>query len=187
MKKKWLGIIVLLLLSCNIGHAQAIKINYVNSFNNEHHPEIIYWFFSPDMLPAAKYKAEINNFAKNSKYTMIFLTARHGVDFYDIKKMHPILKQVVDYAHKKGLKIGLQLWKNDKGTLLKNTERLIQEGKVVLNNKGQAFYRVKATGARNMNEIIKSKLFKIYAFKQTTDGFYDPSKLKDITSTAKAH
>jgi hypothetical protein len=50
--------------------------------------------------------------------------------------MHPVFKKLVAYAHEKGLKIGLQIWKSDSETLLKNTERLIQEGEVVFDQNG---------------------------------------------------
>lgn len=161
--------------------ARQVKANYVTAFADVNHPEIVYWFFRPNMLTAKAYEAEIDNFVKNSKYTMAFLTARGGVNFYDVKKMYPIFKNLVAYAHKKGLKIGLQIWKSDAGTLLKNTERLIQEGEVTLDKNGRARYNVKATGARDMSQLIKSELFRIYAFRKTSAGFYDPTTLRNIT------
>ncbi len=168
--------------------ARQVKTNYVNAFADANHPQIVYWFFKPNMLAPKAYKAEIDNFVRHSKYTMAFLTARDGVNFYDVKKMHPIFKNLVAYAHEKGLKIGLQIWKSDAGTLLKNTERLIQEGEVTLDKNGRAVYGVKATGARDMSQLIKSELFRIYLFKETSPGFYDPSTLRNITrlATAKA-
>jgi len=51
-------------------------------------------------------------------------------------------------------------------TTLENTDRLIQEGEQTLDANGEASYQVKAFGAREMNSLIKSELFKIYAFKK---------------------
>lgn len=164
---------------------QKMRANYVSCFENINHPEVAYWFFTSDMLPEARYKSKIDSFAQDSKYTLIFLTARNGCDFYDTKAMHPVFEKLVDYAHQKGLRIGLQIWKNDEGVLLENTDRLIQEGEVILGENGNANYSVIAEGARYMHTLLKSDLFKIYAFRKTGDGFYDSSTLRDITSLAK--
>jgi hypothetical protein len=186
MKLKLIFIFFLVLLLNTVSHAQEKKVEYVNSFKNVNHPEVAYWFFASNMLPEARWKGKIDSFARYSKYTLIFLTERDGCNFYDIKTMHPIFKKLVAYAHQKGLKIGLQIWKRDFGTRVENTDRLIQEGEVVLNENGHGNYEVTAKGARNMSGLIKSELFKVYAFKKTSDGFYDPSTLKDITNLAKA-
>lgn len=161
MKNKWRLIFSCVLFFYVKSDAQQISSSYVNSFKNINHPEIAYWFFASNMLPEARYKGKIDSFARYSKYTLIFLTARNGCDFYDTKTMHPVFKKLVAYAHQKGLKIGLQIWKNDEGTLLKNTDRLIREGEVVLDENGKANYNVTAKGARNMNTLLKSDLFKI--------------------------
>jgi alpha-galactosidase len=137
------------------------------------------------MLSEAAYKGKIDSFVRYSKYTLVYLTQRDGCDFYDTAAMHPVFRKLVAYAHSKGLKIGLQIWKDDRGVRMENTDRLMQEGEVVLDGEGKGSYSVKAMGARNMNTLLKSGLFKVYAFKKTGDGFYDPKTLHDITATAK--
>jgi hypothetical protein len=174
--------VLLFITSCR--YEERINVNYTDEFKNVNHPQVAYWFFSPNMMPEERYKGKIDTFAVYSKYTLVYLTARDGCDFYDVKTMHPVFKKLVAYAHQKGLKIGLQIWKNNTGTLLENTDRLIQEGEVLLDGNGRGSYHVKAKGAREPDTIIKSELFKIYAFKKTSDGFYDPSTLKEITDKA---
>ncbi len=183
---RYLGIASLVFILSTNGMSQKATVNYVNSFENTRNPEVAYWFFAANMMPEKRYKDKIDSFAKYSKYTLIFLTARDGCDFYDSKTMRPIFKKLVQYAHQKGLKIGLQIWKDDRGTLLENTDRLIQEGEVRLDEKGEGMYLVKAKGARDMTTLLKSELFKVYAFKKTEEGFYDPATLKDITANATA-
>jgi len=178
--------IVLVIVSASTCLAQKATIHYTDAFENAHHPQVAYWFFTPGMMTEKSYKDKIDSFAAYSKYTLIFLTQRDGCDFYDTKTMHPIFSKLVAYAHQKHLKIALQIWKNDRGTLIENTDRLMQEGEVKLDENGRGQYTVKAKGARNMDMLLKSELFKIYAFKKTGDGFYDPSSLKEITSSAKA-
>jgi len=167
------------------GQAKEIKTKYVDSFENINHPQVAYWFFAANMMPEERYKGKIDSFATQSKYTLIFLTERDGCNFYDAKTMHPVFEKLVAYAHQKGLKIGLQIWKRDFGTLPENSDRLIQEGEAMLDENGRASCSVKAKGAREMNSLLKSELFKIYAFKKTAEGFYDPSTLKEITGSAK--
>ncbi|MEI6275599.1 MAG: hypothetical protein WCP08_06400 [Prolixibacteraceae bacterium] len=167
------------------GQAQEIKTNYVDSFENINHPQVAYWFFAANMMPEDRYKGKIDSFATQSKYTLIFLTERDGCNFYDSKTMHPVFEKLVAYAHQKGLKIGLQIFKRDFGTLPENTDRLIQDGEVLLDENGRAIYTAKAKGSRNMNSLLKSELFKIYAFKKTADGFYDSATLREIKGLAK--
>lgn len=179
--KYMIRILVMMLLCSATGYAQPVKADYVKSFDNINHPQVAYWFFAANMMPEQRYKEKIDSFAKFSKYTLIYLTERDGCNFHDIKTMHPVFEKLVAYAHQKGLKIGLQIWKNNAGTLIENTDRLIQEGEVTLDENGKAAYAVRAKGARDTNSVIKSELFRIYAFKKTGDGFYDSATLKDIT------
>ena len=158
------------------------SVKYVNSFENMNHPQVAYWFFSKDMLNPERFEGKIDSLAKFSKYTLIFLTSRNGVDFYDAAKMHPVFEQLVKYAHSKGLKIGLQLWDRRYKVPLESTERMIQEGEVTLDENGAGSYSVKAKFVRDARSIIKSELFKVYAFKKAGSGFYVPGTLTDITA-----
>ncbi len=183
-KALFLAGILTLLTAASCHRPVEVKTEYVDSFDNVNHPEVAYWFFTPDMMQEATFQSKIDNFVQNSKYTLVYLTAREGCDFYDVPTMHPVFMKLVDYAHRHGLKIGLQIWKNDAGTPLEHSDCLIQEGEVTLDKSGAATYSTAAKGARNMNSLLKSGLFKIYAFKKTGDGFYDPSTLKEITGKA---
>lgn len=167
--------------------AQKVSTSYVKAFANSTHPQVAYWFFAANMMQEERYKAKIDSFAKFSKYTLVYLTERDGSNFYDTLTMYPVFKKLVAYAHGKGLKIGLQVWKRDFNIQLENTDRLIQEGELVLGEDGNANYTVTAHGAREMNSLLKSELFRVYAFKKTGDEFYDPSTLKDITETVSVN
>ncbi|HWC54095.1 MAG TPA: hypothetical protein VG676_10970 [Chitinophagaceae bacterium] len=184
MKKIFLALLFFIFLQHDVVYAQQVKVDYVNEFSNINHPEVAYWFFASNMMPEDVYKRKIDSFAQFSKYTLIFLTERNGCNFYDIKTMHPVFEKLVAYAHQKGLKIGLQIWKRDFDVKVENTDRLIQEGEVVLDNNGKAHYVAHAKGARNMNTLLKSELFKIFAFRKIADGIYDSSTLKEITPAA---
>ncbi len=186
MKTKFLFVILASLLVRSATHAQEVKVKYVDAFENVNHPQVAYWFFAANMMDEARYKGKIDSFVKYSKYTLVFLTERNGCNFYDIKTMHPVFQKLVAYAHQKGLQIGLQMWKRDYETTIENSDRLIQEGELVLGAGGDGKYTAIAKGAREMKTLLRSELFKVYAFKKTGDGFYDPATLKDITASVKA-
>jgi len=180
--------IQLLALSLVVGSTSQLRaqlktsVKYVSSFENLNHPQVAYWFFSKDMLNPERYQGKIDSLSKFSKYNLIFLTARNGVDFYDTPKMHPIFEQLVKYAHSKGIKIGLQLWERRYKVPVEATERMMQEGEITLDDNGAGTYSVKAKGVRDFRSILKSELFKVYAFKKAGDGFYVTGTLTDITA-----
>lgn len=184
--KRITALLLLLFAAITISVAQTPRIRYVDVFENTNHPQVAYWFFAANMMDEKTWMRKIDSFARYSKYTLIFLTERNGCNFYDIATMHPVFAKLVKYAHGKGLQIGLQIWKRDFDTRIENTERLIQDGEVTLDAAGSASYRVAAKGSRDMKSILRSELFKIYAFRKTGDGFYDLASLKDITSFAKS-
>ncbi|HVU58158.1 MAG TPA: GH92 family glycosyl hydrolase, partial [Puia sp.] len=178
------------------GALKEAPVHYVDAFSNEGHPEVAYWFFDQKMLARDRYRGKIDSLASYSKYTLVFLTSR-GTDFYDTVLMHPVFEDLVAYAHSKGLKIGLQIWKDDRGVLPENTNRLIQEGEVLLDDHGKARYDVHAEGCRDPKTIFKSEVFKIYAFQklgsdtgmragkvESPGGWYKDGTLKDITGKA---
>lgn len=160
--------------------AQSIK--YVTRFSDENHPEIGYWFISPDLLSNGRYLEELDTIMYQCPYTLVFLTARAGANFYDYQKMHPVFQKIVATAHRHGLKIGLQLWGNYNDKSIDGVQRMIVEDEVKLDNEGKASFTAKARFIRFPDRLLKTNLFKVYAFKKTSDGFYDPSTLRDITS-----
>ena len=175
-------LILLLQLNVSINAQTKTNIHQVATFDAVNHPHVAYWFFSKDMLEAKRNEAKIDSLAQFSKYTLIFLTARNGINFYETEKMHPIFERLVNYAHQKGIKIGLQLWDKKYKVPIENTERMILEGEIVLDENGTGVYSAKAKYVRDAKAILKSELFKVYTFRKTSSGFYDPKSLKDITA-----
>ena len=186
MKYIIFSITLLMLTTTVFSQQEKVKVEYVTAFQNSNHPQIAYWFFNKEMLNEQTYKSKIDSIVRDSKYTLLFLTARNGVNFYDHKTMYPIFKDLVSYAHSKGLKIGLQLWERRYSVPIEHTERLVKDSEIVLDENGRAQITVKAKGARDMKSLLKNELFNVYAFKKTSDGFYDPSTLKIITGKCKA-
>ncbi|MDP4284874.1 MAG: hypothetical protein Q8891_10640 [Bacteroidota bacterium] len=171
-----------LLLVLNFYFSVSQSIKHVTKFADENHPEIGYWFISPDLLNNGQYVEELDSIIHQCPYTLVFLTARAGANFYDYKTMHPAFQKIVAMAHQHGLKIGLQLWGNYNDKSIAGVQRMIVENEVQLDQSGNAFYTAKAKFIRFPDRLLKTDLFKVYAFKKTSDGFYDPATLKDITA-----
>ncbi len=182
MKKNALPFLLLLISYLTI--AQPIK--YIPKTLNENHPEIGYWFISPDLIAGEKYLSHLDTIAQNCPYTLVFLTAREGANFYNYPLMHPVFKRIVAEAHKRGLKVGLQLWGNYQDKTMDGSQRMIVENEVTLDQSGNAEFTAKARFVRFPDRLLKSELFKVYAFKKTSEGFYDSSTLKDITTQCEA-
>ncbi len=180
MKRNILLIVAFIWFGLGLSFSQ--DINYVKRFANENHPEIGYWFISPDLLKDNRYLEELDSIIHQCPYTLVFLTARDGADFYDFKTMYPVFKMIVETAHRSGLKIGLQLWGNYKDKTIDGSQRMIAEDEVQLDESGKASYTAQARFVRFPDRLLKTDLFRVYAFKKTADGFYDPATLKDITS-----
>jgi hypothetical protein len=161
---------------------KEIEINYVDEFENINHPQIGYWFFSGNMLVKDRYLSFLDSIATCTKFDFIFLTAREDINFYDFEKMKPIFKKLVDYAHSKNIKIGLQLWENRVQPAEELTDRFISEGEIVLDENGKGEFGKAEMGIRDPAGILKSDLFSVWVFKKTGDGFYDKASLQEVTS-----
>jgi hypothetical protein len=183
---KLLLLISFVLISSLVVFGQKTQVEYVDNFANINHPQVAYWFFSKELLVNDKYLTDLDKLASESKFNMIFLTARNGLNFYDFDKMRPVFKKLVERAHSKGIKIGLQLWETKKEVAIENTERIITDGEITLDANGNGSFTAIAKHVRDTKLIIKSALFKVYIFKKTADGFYEPSSLKEITSQVSA-
>jgi len=183
MKKIFLSLLMLFLC---LKMTNAQTVGYVPKFKNENHPEIGYWFISPNLVPEDQYLSHLENIEKNCPYTLLFLTARDGASFYDYKVFHPVFQKIVAEAHKKGLKVGLQLWGNYKDSIREDSQQMIVENEVTLDQSGNASFTAKAKYIRFPDRVLHSDLFRVYAFQKTGDGFYDPSTLKDITGQCES-
>ncbi|HVV06400.1 MAG TPA: hypothetical protein VHC96_19345 [Puia sp.] len=178
MKQK---IIFLLCAGLGFCGVSGQGVQYVDAFRNVHHPEIGYWFVSPSMLQGDRAVKYLDSVADNCPYTLLFLSAREGADFYDYATTHEVFRKIVAEAHRRGLKIGLQLWGAVRNVPLELSERMIVEQEVALDGNGNADYTAKAKFIRFPDRLLKTGLFKVYAFRKTGEGFYDPATLKDIT------
>jgi hypothetical protein len=175
------GLLVCLAAAAQL--ASGADVDYVERIGNANHPEIAYWFFAPNMLEHDAYLTTLDQITAAAPYTLVFLTARNGVNFYDFPKMHPVFQTLVERAHRKGLRIGLQLWESGKPVAPEDREGVVVEGEVTLDDAGEAAYTGATRHVRKMNGAPKeSFLLRAWAFRRTADGFYEAGSLEDVTS-----
>lgn len=164
--------------------AKTVAVHVVSQMPNSRNPQILYWFITDDTCKEERYKADINHLASEGPFDLAFLTARTRVSFYDTEKMAPVFKGLVDAAHRKGLKVGLQLWPAEDNVPMDEQEALVVEGEVQLNNEGVGNYEATARHVRFAPPTV-SKLLRVYAFKKTEDGEYKEGSVRDITSLCR--
>lgn len=178
---KFIFFIVFLFGYCIPAISTDRDIQYVDKLQNTRHPSVGYWFITPETLQGDAYLKQIEEYAQTTPYDLIFLTARNGVDFFDVKTMHPVFERLVRKADSLNIGIGLQLWVNlDPNVTEKNCSRTIIETEGKLDTNGHAICKNKPRGIRTANPF-KSKLFHVYAFKKCGEGTYISGSLQDIT------
>ncbi len=166
--------------------SEQVKLSYVDELANVNHPQIGYWFITPSSLKENHYLVQLDSIINFSKFDLVFLSARNGVNFFDTKKMLPIFKAIVEKAHQHHIKIGLQFFEDSKTPVaIDNTDRYITELEFDLNDNGVGEGAGESKHVRSENLLIKSELLKAYAFKKTGNGFFDKASLTDVTDKCK--
>lgn len=76
--------------------------------NKSRHPKIQYWFWDEKTITDKQYIKDIDILAEYSTFDLVFLTERGKLNFWD-PSLKPYIKDAVEYAHSKGIKIGFQV------------------------------------------------------------------------------
>lgn len=177
-----ISLLVLMMFQHNNVLAQmAIKTNYVTKFKNSNHPQIAYWFLTPALLENEKYLSDLNSMIDNTLFDFIFLDAREGCSFDKLEIMHPVMQKIVALAHQRNIKIGFRThvapMKQMPDSIL---ERFVAEAETKLNSNGQGSCSTNSSFVRAKSSY-KKQVYKVFCFKKTAAGFYDPSSLKELT------
>src|SRR5580693_7580083 len=83
-----------------------VKIQYEDPIHNQHYPELLYWFVTPETLSPQHYTKDIEHISRDTAFDFPFLTARNGVNFFDDRAAHDAVAGLVKTAHEDGLRIG---------------------------------------------------------------------------------
>jgi hypothetical protein len=159
---------------------QKTKIEYVSDFENANHPQIAYWFLTPEILVNDKYQEDLEDMIDHSRFDFIFLDARNGCSFSDVEKMHPVLEKIVARAHQRNIKIGYRAQVKRPNPIPEEvTERFIAEAETKLDRSGNGTCELDAGFVRSRSSF-KKEVFKVFVFKKTADGFYNPATCREI-------
>ena len=172
------------------GHQKSVDINlhYENPIQNGQFPELLYWFVTPETLTPRRYASDVHHIAQDTKFDFPFLTARNGVSFLDSSAGHDAVAGIVNQAHADGLRVGATLVLGDggaaKGSSQDEDQSVIADGEGQLDEKGTG--TVDATVVLRSKAPVKTEILRVYAFRKTAPGEYDPATLVDVTDRVKS-
>jgi hypothetical protein len=159
-----------------------IKTDYVTRFNNTNYPQIAYWFLTPAVLENEKYLSDLNTMIDNTLFDFIFLDAREGCSFDKLEIMHPVMQKIVALAHQRNIKIGFRTHVAPMNQMPDSIlERFVAEAETKLNSNGQGSCATSSSYVR-AKKSYKKQVYKVFCFKKTAAGFYDPSTFKELTN-----
>ena len=83
-----------------------VKVQYEDPIRNQHYPELVYWFVTPETLNSARYTQDIQHISRDTEFDFPFLTARNGVNFFTRPDAHEAVAGIVKEGHRNGLRVG---------------------------------------------------------------------------------
>lgn len=165
-----------------------VKIQYEDPVRNQHYPELVYWFVTPQTLSPQRYQQDIQHIAHDTEFDFPFLTAREGVDFLNNPTAHTAVAGIVKTAHANGLRIGMTLLGGGAGGAktanADDQQTAIADGQGVLNAQGSG--SVQASVIMRGLAATRTELLRAWVFRETAPGEYDAATLTDVTDKVKS-
>lgn len=171
-------------------------------------PHSIVWQFNTESLKGKQYLKDLDFIHENLKVDHIIISAVEGVQLENLQQCHEAMRELVEHAHKLGLRI-LFRQTNVEGffNALVNSpagvppevdqaqifclddpakaEGIVNDYELVADENGYAELTHRAKWARNKLRALRNRILKIYAFRKTGEGFYDPATLREVTDCAR--
>ena len=209
------GIAALLLalsLSLQTAAQTPVSVTYEQPIHDANYPELVYWFITPETFAPGRVAQDIHHIANDTPFTFAFLTQRNGVlllenpqptkgyipptcpkwpqwciPFSGNPDSHALTAEIVNDAHRNGLKIGLTFDSQVADTRqlipLNEDQTVISSAETTLDAQGRA--TVTAGSKMRFAPAEKSELLRVYVFRKTAAGEYDPATLEDVTAKAQ--
>ncbi len=165
-------------------------------------PKSLLWTFESYDLKNKRYLKDLDFIKENTCVNHITISVRNGVQLQNIQQCHNVMKELVEYAHKLGLKVSLHftdsmgfynsIFQTDNIAAVDQVElfpipdpqkaaALVNDIELVTDNEGFATYTHTAKWARKKIMPIYSEIIKAYSFEKTCEGFYKAGSLTDVT------
>ena len=170
-------------------------------------PNALLWYFDHTTLKNKKYLRDLDFIKKNTKVNYLMLRGEPGVNVSNPEQCYPAFKELVEYAHKIGLKIMLHIpgqegflntaFTNltnipevDQGQLFpipnpETSEAITCDYEMTLDENGFAEFTHTPKWSRPKIAPTFNRLVKVYAFEKTGEGFYKEDSLVDITDKVR--
>jgi hypothetical protein len=165
-----------------------VKIQYEDPIRNQHYPELLYWFVTPETLSPQRYTKDIQHISRDTAFDFPFLTARNGVNFFDDPAAHDAVAGIVREGHRNGLRIGATFELQDVDSFRKfafdDEQTAVSDAEGLLDAGGRGV--VESTVKLRSRPPLKTELLRVYVFRKTGEGEYDPATFTDVTAQAKA-
>ncbi len=172
----------------NPGKSLVVKIDYEDLIQNQHYPELVYWFVTSETLASGRFTQDIRHVSHNTEFDFPFLTARNGVNFFTQPAAYDAVGGIVREGHRNGLRIGATFELQGVDSFRKFTpdeeQTVVGDAEGPLDENGQGV--VESTVTLRSLAPQKTELLRVFAFRKTADGEYDPATLTDVTAQAKS-
>ena len=163
-----------------------VRVKYEEPLGNQRYPELVYWFFTPQTLSPERYARDIQHIAHDTEFDFPFLTPRNGVSFFDSAATRQAVAGMVSDAHRNGLRLGSQFPLQEVDSLrvpsLDDEQTAVSDAEATLDANGRA--TLDSTIKLRSAPAQKTALLRVYVFRKTGPGEYDPATLTDVTSKA---
>ena len=168
-------------------------------------PNLLLWDFNHETLRGKQYLKDLDFIKEHTDFNMLFLTSRVGTNLMDKQQCVPAIAELVARAHELDLKIGLHInckpgFYNtpvnaagapeiDQVQLfnvgIENAEGMVCPAELQADENGFASYVHRARWVRQKLQPLRAELLRVYAFRKTAEGFYDPDSLADVTESVR--
>jgi len=174
--------------SVNQAKPFAASVHFEDPIRNQHYPELVYWFVTPETLQPERYQQDIQHIARDTEFDFPFLTARNGVNFFTQPDARKAVAGIVNDAHRNGLRIGatfeLQGVDSFRKFSFDDEQTVIGDAEGTLDAHGHAV--IESTVKLRSLAPLKTELLRVFVFRTTAGGEYDPTTLANLTAQAKS-
>jgi hypothetical protein len=170
------------------GKGLNIRVRYEDPIRNEKYPELLYWFVTPETIVAPRYSQDIQHIAHDTVFDFPFLTARNGVNFFTSPEAHDVVAEIVKEGHRNGLRIGATLEIQNIDSMRKfsfdDEQTGVSDGETTLDANGRGV--IESSLKLRSSPAQKTEVLRVFVFRKTGDGEYDPATLADVTSKVES-
>lgn len=165
-------------------------------------PNSLLWVFESYDLKNKRFLKDLEFIKNNMAVNHITVSVRNGVQLQNTQQCHDVMSELVEKAHKLGLKVALHftdsagfynsIFKTNNVAAVdqielfpipdpKKAAAIVNDVELVTDENGFAEYTHTSKWARKKIMPIYSEILKAFSFEKSGDGFYKADSLTDVT------